>query len=131
MLDCIYRNVPENPEWIGSFYERLVEYGEWNIPEFWQLHHALIEAAIASRQSEKIDRMLALSVVKIHLRVSGAIAAHFDKNDVFNISNLSYDEIHEFKERLDLAVSGVFSGEIIPESSFDLKNPLMAHSSSN
>lgn len=123
MVEYIYQNIPGNPHWIGSFYERLVEYGEWNVDEFWRLHLALIEAAKNSSKSEQINRALALAVVKIHLRVSGLISAHFDNNDVFKITNLSHEEIHQFKERLDLAVSGVFSGEVLPESSFDLKRP--------
>jgi len=123
MIEYIYHNIPGNPQWRGSFYERLAEDGEWDIDEFWRLHFALIEAAKNPAASENINRSLALNVVQIHLRVSGLICAHFDNNDVFKIENLSREEIYAFKERLDLAVAGVFSGEVLPESSFDLKCP--------
>jgi hypothetical protein len=125
MFECIYENLPGHPKWEGTFYERLVEYGEWNISAFWQLHLALIQAAKVEPQLGLIDRTLASSIFRIYSRVSGLIACHFDQNDSFNITNLSYDEIHEYKERLELAVAGFFSGEVIPESSFDLKNPMI------
>lgn len=124
-LECIFRNIPGNPRWESSFYERLAEHGEWNAQEFWRLHLALTEAAKHATKSELIDRHLALCVVKICLRVSGLIAAHFDQNDVFKITNLSYDEVHQYKERFDHAVVAVFSGEVMPESSFDLTSPLI------
>jgi hypothetical protein len=125
VFEHILRNIPGNATWEGSFCERLAEHGEWNASEFWQLHLALTQAGSVARKSDSIDRELAQCVVKMYSRISGLIAAHFDANDVFKISNLGYEELHQFKERLDLAVVGVFSGEVIPESSFELMSPLI------
>jgi Immunity protein 41 len=121
----ILRNLPGNPRWEGSFYEQLTEHGRWDIDEFWILHLALTEAAIALSQSDMIKKEIALSVVTLQSKVSHLLIAHFNENDVFEISNLSVDELIDFRERFYLAVISVFSGEVIPESSFDLANPLI------
>jgi hypothetical protein len=128
MVKCIYANIPGNPEWEGTFYERLVEHAEWNASAFWQLHFSLIEVAKMGVESSQVDKTLAWAVLKIYSRVTSLIASHFDQNDVFAISNLSYEQIHQYKERLDMAVTGVFSGEVAPESAFDLQNPLIENS---
>lgn len=125
MIDYIYQNTPGNDSWEGTFYERLVEYAYWDTQEFWRLHSALLDAAVLSARSEKIDRHLAECVIRIYSRVRGLVSAHFNANDFFKIQNLNDVEIHEFCERLDLAVIGVFSGEVLPESSFDLQNPMI------
>ncbi|MFZ6736027.1 hypothetical protein ACO0LG_29175 [Undibacterium sp. Ji42W] len=80
-----------------------------------------------------MDKKFALKIVKLRSNVDRLFAAHFDENDVFKIlaidnelgTVLNIDELHAFKERFDLAVTGVFSGEIFPEHTFELVNPLL------
>ena len=120
----IYRNLPGHLEWEGSFYEILVEYGIWNEDEFWKLHHDLTMVAMENK-GEKMDRILAAAIVKICLRVVNSIAAHYNDNDVFTIENLDDMQLIDFKERFEMAVMGAFSGEVLDESHFDLKNPLL------
>ncbi|WP_417284915.1 hypothetical protein [Comamonas sp.] len=125
MYESIFENLPGNPRWVGSFYERLVEDAVWDKAEFWKLHLALTEAGSASGSLKSINRELAWAVAKIQSRVLGVLAAHYNPNDIFVISNLAPDELCQFIERFDHAVLGVFSGEVPAESSYDLINPLI------
>lgn len=120
----IFRNLPGNPNWEGSFYEQLTEYGIWNSDEFWKLHLALTEAALRPTGSEFIDRKVALAVATLQAEISRLVSAHYDANDVFEIKNLTPTDLHAFYERFEHAVLSVYSGEVLPESSYDLVNPL-------
>ncbi len=120
----LYRNIPGNDLWEGSFYEKLVEYGIWDENEFWKMHLDLIRIAKNSN-GQMIDRDLSMAIVKIYVRVSSLIAAHFDAADIFVIRNLSHDQILGYGERLNLAVVGAFSSEVLDESYFDLQSPFL------
>ena len=64
-------------------------------------------------------------LVFIQERVLNLISAHLNVDDAFEISNLSVDSIYQFKERFQMAIIGVVTGEVLPEPSFDFENPLM------
>ena len=51
--------------------------------------------------------------------------SHFNKNDTVKLKGVTDEQLHEFMERFDLAIQGISSGEVLPESSFDLVNPLI------
>lgn len=121
----VHRNLPGNPDWEGSFYERLAEYGEWDEAEFWLLHTELTQLARSLGAFREISKEIAHKLFKIYARVLGLISAHFDPNDLYVIEGIESSRLFAFKERLDSAFSGVFLGEIPPESSFTLKNPLL------
>ncbi|MFZ6643351.1 hypothetical protein ACO0LL_26755 [Undibacterium sp. TC4M20W] len=133
MFEDICRNLPGNTNWPGSFYEQLAEHGIWNTKEFWLLHRDLVLAANKLRDVGSVDKQFALTIVRLQATVDRLFSAHFDENDVFKIlaidnelgTVLNSDELHAFKERFDLAVTGVFSGEIFPEYAFELVNPLL------
>lgn len=124
MFENISRNLPGNPHWEGSFYEQLTEYGIWDKKEFCLLHRDLILAANQFKDSAAIDKQVACAIVTLQSNVSRLFAAHFNENDVFNILDLSNDELHACKERLDAAVVSVFSGELLTEDAFELADPL-------
>jgi hypothetical protein len=119
------RNIPGNPKWEGSFFERLTEYGEWDSEAFWLLHFDLLQLAMCTDSSEPVDRNLSYMLLYLQQRVLNLISAHFAKNDSFNITDLNDKQLYEFKERFDMAILGVVTGEVLPESSFDLMNPLV------
>lgn len=119
------RNMPGNSNWEGSFFERLTEYGEWDVEAFWLLHHKLLQLAKSTNSDDSIDRNISYMLLYIQQRVLGLIAAHFAKNDTFKISNLNGEQLYEFKERFEMAILGAVTGEALPESSFDLVNPLV------
>ena len=123
LLVHVHRNLPDNPDWEGSFYEQLFERGEWDESEFWLLHTELIQLARSLEASREISKEIAHKLFKIYARVLGLIAAHFDPNDLYVIEDIESSRLSAFKERLDSAFGGVFSGKIPPESSFTLKNP--------
>lgn len=125
MYEQIFRNLPGNPNWEGSFYEQLTEFGKWNRDEFWKLHLELLSVAQFEARSETLDRAVALAVVTLYSKISSLISANYNTNDVFKIVNLTNDDLGAFTERLQHAVLSVFSGKIIPESSYDLTNPLI------
>ena len=120
----LFRNLPGNDSWEGSFYERLVEYGIWDEQEFWKFHKDLIDIAKLTKH-RKVEWDIATAVVRLYVKIASLISSHFNANDIFKIQNLSDSEILEFYERLDLAVVGAFSGEILDESRFDLRNPFI------
>jgi hypothetical protein len=120
----IFKNLPKNILWEGSFYENLIEYCVWNENEFWKLHFELTRLA-SDTKSKDINKELAWAIITIYQRVSDYIAAHFNPNDITHIENLTDEQIRNYKERLDIAVISVFSGEAYNESSFDLKSPLL------
>ena len=123
MFENISRNLPGNPSWKGSFYEQLTEYGIWDKKEFCLLHSDLVLAANKFKDSAAIDKQFACAIVRLQSNVSRLFAAHFNENDVFNIVDLSNDELHAYKERLDAAVVSVFSGELLTEDTFELAYP--------
>jgi hypothetical protein len=121
----LLRNIPGNPNWEGSFYERLTECGEWDSKSFWLLHLDLLNIAKQQISSQPVDRELAYTLLLLQQKVLTLISAHFAKNDVFQIDNINTEQLYEFKERFQIAVLGAISGEVLPESSFDLVNPLV------
>lgn len=120
----LFRNLPGNSDWEGSFYENLVENGIWDEVEFWKLHFDLIDIARDSDE-KNIDRNISAAVMRIYVKIASLISAHFRQNDIFRIHGLSDSKISEYKERLDLAAIGAFSGEILEERRFDTMNPLL------
>ncbi|MFZ6843405.1 hypothetical protein [Undibacterium sp. RuTC16W] len=127
MYEQIFRNLPGNPNWEGSFYETLTEYGNWSVDEFWKLHLDLIETAKIGGSAVVISRELAWGVVTLYSKIFNLISAHYNMNDSFQIKNLAPDELIAFTERFQHAMLGVFSGEVLPESSYDLINPLIVN----
>jgi hypothetical protein len=121
----IFRNLPGNPGWEGSFYEQLVEYGDWSIVDFWRLHFDLVRAARSEVLSAEVSRELALAVATLFAKIMNLVSAHHNVNDVFRIRNLSSDELLAFTERLEHAVLAVFSGQVIAESTYELTSPLI------
>ena len=119
------KNMPGNLEWEGSFYERLTEDGEWDIDAFWVLHQELYLIAESQSAEISIDRDLAYMLLFIQQRVLNLISANFVKNDVYIISNINIDQLYEFKERFEIAILAIITGELLPEESFNLKNPLL------
>lgn len=127
MYPQIFRNLPGNSDWKGSFYERLAEYGDWNIVDFWRLHYDLVAAARSQDSSAEVNRDLALGVAMLFAKITTLISAHHNVNDVFQIKNLSTDELLAFNERLEHAVLAVFSGQVIAESSYELTSPMFVN----
>jgi hypothetical protein len=125
MHEQIFRNYPGNPGWEGSFYERLTEYGIWDVEEFWKLHLDLINTAREEGKKNIIDRELAFCVASLQSKIFNLIAAHYNNNDIFEIQNITPDRLIAFTERFEHAFLAVFSGEVISESSYDLTNPLI------
>ncbi|WP_423681469.1 hypothetical protein [Undibacterium sp. WLHG33] len=125
MFENIFRNLPGNVNWEGSFYEQLTEFGRWDAKEFWMLHLDLINAADKFKNFDSVDKELALGIVTLQSKIARLFIAHFNERDAFKIINLSEENLYAFKERFDLAVIGVFSGEVLSEDSFDLVNPLL------
>ena len=126
LFDEIQRNLPGSSDWQGSFYEQLTEHGLWSMGEFWKLHLCLVETAHSFR-FKPVARNQALAVVTLQGKIMNLVAAHYDQNDAFFIRNLAPNELHAFVERFQHAVLSVFSGEVIPEASYDIVNPLIVH----
>lgn len=125
MFENIFRNLPGNSKWEGSFYEQLTEFGIWDEKEFWLLHLDLIVAAGEFKNADSIDKKLACGIVALQSKIDRLFAAHFNERDAFKIIGIGEENLYAFKERFDLAVIGVFSGEVLSEDAFDVVNPLL------
>lgn len=123
-VSVLFANLPGSDTWGGSFWGRLVEDGVWDEQAFWKLHAALNSLARANGGSVSIDRATAQAVCKVQARVLGCVASHYDPGDVFEITNLGDERLRDFVERFEHAVLSVFSGEVLPESSYALRSPL-------
>ena len=121
----IYRYSAKHPDWEGSFSERLYEHAEWDHGEFWKLHKELIDLSIHWYHESRIDKKIVGKILGIQQSIHSTIIAHYDNNDYFKITNITDEEIHQLKERIDTAIIALTSGDIMPESSFELKNPLL------
>jgi hypothetical protein len=121
----LQRNLPNHENWEGSFYERLIEYGEWNADAFWLLHLDLLNIAKNTDPESLVERDIAYMLLYIQQRVLKLITAHFAKNDGFKIKNITLAQLYEYKERFEMAIIGAVTGVVLPESSFDLVNPLV------
>lgn len=121
----IERYSASHPDWEGSFSESLYEYCEWNIPEFWKLHKELLELAVWLREKDDINKQLVGRILGIQKSVWTMVTAHYNENDIVTLSGITDEQLHEFIERFDMAIMGVTTGEVLPENSFDLINPLL------
>jgi hypothetical protein len=119
------RNIPGNSNWEGSFYEQLTENCEWDSKSFWELHLELVNIAKNQNSDGDIPVGLAYNLLYLQERVLNLITAHFTKNDIYKIENINAEQIYEFKERFEMAILGAVSGKVVPESSFNLVNPLL------
>ena len=64
-------------------------------------------------------------VIGIQNSVLTMVTAHFDPNDSARINGISDDQLRLFMERFNQAIMGICSGEVLPEYSFDIANPLI------
>lgn len=122
----VLRNLQGGDNWKGSFYEQLAEFGRWDLHEFWLLHREItvISREISKNLSRNKDAVFA--IITIYQKINNLILSNFDANDEYSILCVDNNDLLAYKERLDLAVLSLFSGEIYPESSFDIMNPLIA-----
>ncbi|MCG8311972.1 MAG: immunity 41 family protein [Pseudomonadales bacterium] len=121
----IDRYSASHPDWEGSFSERLYEYCEWNKVEFWKLHKELTDLAVWLRTEDKMDKDLVGKILGIQRSIWSVVAAHFNKNDVVELTGVTNDELYGFIERFDMAIKALTTGEILPECKFDLVSPLL------
>ncbi|MGD8113141.1 hypothetical protein [Vibrio sp. TRT 17S01] len=126
-VDEIYKNAPGDgsPDWEHTFYGHLSEYGEWDIEKFWIFHKALIEVGMLVKEGTSVDRNLAYALLYIQHGVLVHISSHFDSRVSWKFESIDDEELHDYAERFQLAILGAISGDIVPESSFALINPLI------
>ena len=114
-----------HPMWIGSFFEKLIEYGVWDEDEFWKLHKNLVGIAVALKNDVTVEKSLLSLLLRIQKCLNDYLIYHLDKESSYSIKNVSTEKLFQFIERFDSAIISIGTGEIIPEVSFDLKNPLL------
>jgi len=110
MCSELKRNMPGQAMWEGSFYEALIENAIWNTEAFDQLHTELLDIAKAVKPNEPVNRELATMILFLQQRVSMLVAAHYNIDDVYKISNLSNDDLLDFKEQFDIAIASSITG---------------------
>jgi hypothetical protein len=121
----LMKNLPSHPDWCSSFYGKLAEDGEWNVDAFWRLHVDLLQIAKDFHNEECISRELLYALIYVQNGVLNSIVYNLSKKDAFKIINIDENSIMKFKERFDSAMICIGAGDILPETSFDLVNPLL------
>ena len=119
------KNFPRHFNWQDSFYAELTESGIWNAEKFWKLHRDIIMITVDLSKDKDVNRIFAADLIWLSIRINELVLSHFNETDVFIIENIGNDELLMLKERFDLAVIGVFSGELLKEEEFELVNPLI------
>lgn len=94
------RNLPDHPDWEGSFYGQLTEHGRWNNPAFDRLLQCLSELRIV----DPIRSETARDLLSLQAKVLNLVAAHFNQQDVFIIENLDTEEILDKSGELESAI---------------------------
>lgn len=117
----IAENFPESEKWDqNSFVGILHEQQRWSHAQYWVLEQALHTICLEEKSATEN-----LMLFYIFSFVFGAIGSHLDKDDFFEIKNLSRAEVYCFRERVALIFDGVFRGCMPSQSIFELINPLM------
>jgi len=120
-IDAILRNFAWNDRYdeesfVGVLHERCL----WDMEKYWDLEAALYDLA------EHRDELPVVTwpLFRIFSYMMVSFGAHFDPNDHFSIGNLPNEQVHEYRERIQLVFEGLFSGEMPDQSScFDMMNP--------
>lgn len=112
----IARNSPESPEWsdesfIAIFHDKSI----WDTGAYWD-----IEWALYNLHREDVGHEARW---RIFSYVAIGLSCHFDANDYFKITNLSSDEIFDYRERFQLVFEGFFQGKMPKQELFSIDNP--------
>ena len=119
--NTIAENFPECENWDkNSFVGILHEQQCWSHVQYWALEQALYK--ICPEEKSAVENLMLFYVFSF---VFGAIGSHLDKDDFFEIKNLSREEVYSFRERVALMFEGVFRGRMPSQGIFELINPLM------
>ena len=114
-----------SPWWSGysesSFTALLHEKGIWQRDQYWLLEWALHDLLARDANIEELYG----PVFHIFGCAMNAIASHLDADDFYEISNLSREQIHEFRERIKLVFEGFFAKRLPVRATFDEVNPLL------
>ncbi|WP_157649992.1 Imm41 family immunity protein [Burkholderia ubonensis] len=111
----------------ASFIAVLHEQGIWQRDQYWLLERALYELTAA--QSERDN--LSGPIFYIFSYVMNAISSHLDRDDSFEIGNLTKDNVYEFRERIRLVFEGFFLKNFPDQSMFEEENPLFSKGGSS
>lgn len=120
-MHYLYKNIAGHELWEESFIGRLLEYMVWDKDEFWHLHAELTRYCIEHKDDKSIPREIASQVA----RMIYLIMIIYANTKESGIDGVDKDELDEFIERVELLSSAFFSGDIVGEDSFDLKNPYL------
>lgn len=104
-----------------SFVAKLHECQTWERDQYWLLEWALYDLMAKAKDCEDLWG----PVFRIFSRTMGLICSHLDENDLFEIGNLTRDEIYEFRERIQIVFEGFFYKRRPERVEFAEPNPLL------
>lgn len=119
-MKYLNKNIAGHKLWEESFIGKLLEENIWDKDEFWHLHAELTNYSIAHKNDTSIPREIASDVARIIYLIM--ICARPKESGLQEIKG---NELYEFIERVELLSSAFFSGNILGEDCFDLKNPYL------
>ena len=103
MYEELFRNLPSDKNWEGSFYETLTEHGIWDEIEFSKLEFCLCAINAQMESSKILDARIVRALLELQQRISRCIQSHYDRKDIFKISNVSEEQLYDLVERFELA----------------------------
>jgi hypothetical protein len=124
-MEYLNKNIAGNQEWESSFLGQLLEYNIWDKDEFWRLHAEITRYSREIAYRDCLPRDIAAEVSRIIQLVMQIYAAHRDQNDLCNIANLADDELYDFIERIEWMSLTFFTGQVLDEDRFGVKNPYL------
>ncbi|CAB3808896.1 hypothetical protein GCM10011400_71320 [Paraburkholderia caffeinilytica] len=115
--NCTWSSEYDETSFTAILHERQI----WERDQYWLLEWALY--ALMDK-TENCDELCG-PVFRIFSCIMVAVCSHFDENDLFEIENLTRDEIYEFRERIQIVFEGFFSKHIPERVEFAEPNPLL------
>ena len=109
----------------SSFMGKLHEDCLWDISEYQKLEAALHNIGAELSNSSEISKSITYPIFDIFSNVMFYYGCHFNKNDGYEIKNITDDDLNDYIVRYRLIMNCIFSGDVLDMSDFNPINPLI------
>ncbi len=120
-MKYLNKNIASHSLWEESFIGKLLEECVWDKDEFWHLHAEITRYSIEHKNDKFIPREIASEVARMIFLILKTYAGSKESG----LEGVNDEELHELIERVELLSLAFFSGNIVAEDEFDLKNPYL------
>ena len=100
---------------IGRFHEECI----WDDAEYFRLEDALYALCEKTGGDPTLEREIAWPIFRIYSYLMFSMGCVQDTRDVFALDNVTGEQFHARKERLQLVFEGFFNGNMISKDHLD------------